>query len=252
MTSRTERPDALVTRLDAVERQPGMHGLRERTYELLRLAPGARVVDVGCGAGRAVAELDGRGARAVGVDQDVRVIELARGRWPDADLRVGGAYDLPLAGASVYGYRADKLFHELRAPQRALAEARRVLAPGGRAVLAGQDWDTVVIDSDDPALTRTLVHARADTVTAPRAARRYRGLLLDAAFEDVTAEVRTEVFTGPSALPVLTALAAAAQASGAVTREQADGWLAEQRVRADTDRLFLAVPMFLASGTAPD
>ncbi|MFR9727039.1 hypothetical protein ACL02R_27325 [Streptomyces sp. MS19] len=82
--------------------------------------------------------------------------------------------------------------------------------------------------------------------------RRHRscGLLRDAAFEDVTAEVRTEVFTGPSALPVLTALAAA-QASGAVTREQADGWPAEQRVRADTDRLFLAIPMFLASGTAP-
>ncbi|MEU8149944.1 hypothetical protein [Nonomuraea sp. NPDC048901] len=57
-------------------------------------------------------------------------------------------------------------------------------APGGRIVLIGQDWDTLVIDSDDPALTRTIVHARADQVTSPRAARSYRNLLLDAGFED--------------------------------------------------------------------
>ncbi|WP_433762573.1 hypothetical protein [Nocardia sp. CA-135398] len=52
--------------------------------------------------------------------------------------------------------------------------------PGGRIVLAGQDWDAFVIDSDTPDLTRTIVAARADTITNPRAARRYRNLLLDA------------------------------------------------------------------------
>ncbi|MFF1345685.1 methyltransferase domain-containing protein [Streptomyces sp. NPDC058322] len=37
------------------------------------------------------------------------------------------------------GYRADKVIHELAEPERALAEARRVLRPGGRIVLLGQD-----------------------------------------------------------------------------------------------------------------
>ncbi|GAA2089788.1 hypothetical protein [Actinomadura alba] len=36
---------------------------------------------------------------------------------------------------------------------RALKEARRVLRPGGRIVLLGQDRDTFVIDSADPGLT---------------------------------------------------------------------------------------------------
>jgi hypothetical protein len=41
-----------------------------------------------------------------------------------------------------------------------LAEARRVLVPGGRIVLIGQDWDTFAIDSDDqPSLVRSCTRA---------------------------------------------------------------------------------------------
>jgi SAM-dependent methyltransferase len=178
-----------------------------------------------------VAELAERGVRAVGVDPDERMIGVARERWPDADFRIADAYALPLPDASVDGYRADKVFHELAEPERALAESQRVLAPGGRIVLVGRDWDTVVIDSDDPALTRSTVHARADQVTAPRAARRYRNLLLDAGFRGATVVVHTAVFTGRAALPLLTALAEAAQASGAVTRERCVPWIGTQRTR---------------------
>ncbi|MEU6599436.1 methyltransferase domain-containing protein [Streptomyces flaveolus] len=243
--------DELIALLDAGERLPGAAELRARSYELLHAGPGTPVVDVGCGAGRAVAELAERGVRTVGVDPDERMINVARSRWPEADFRVAGAYELPLADASTAGYRADKVFHELTEPEAALTEARRVLRPGGRIVLAGQDWDTFVIDSGDPELTRTILHARADLTAGPRVARRYRNLLLDAGFDEVTVEVRTGVFTGPAMLPLLVGLAERACSVGAVTREQADGWTAEQRARGEADRLFLALPMFLAAATAP-
>ncbi len=209
------------------------------------------MVDVGCGAGRAVAELGERGVRAVGVDPNEEMVAVARSRWPGADYRLAGAYELPLSDASMDGYRADKVFHILAEPERALAEARRVLVPGGRIVLVGQDWDTIVIDSGDPALTRTIVHARADLVTEPRVARLHRNLLLDEGFRDVAIEVHTAVFTGPTMLPMLDGLAEGACSSGAITREQADGWIAEQRARAEADRLFVALPMFVAAATAP-
>ncbi|GAA1404177.1 methyltransferase domain-containing protein [Kitasatospora putterlickiae] len=251
--------DGLLARLDAADRFPGAERLRSRSYELLGAGPGRTVLDVGCGAGRAVAELAERGARAIGVDASARVIAAARRRRPGADLRVGDAAELPLPDRSVDGYRADKVFHELADPLPALAQARRLLVGGGRIVLLGQDWDTVVIDSDDPALTRALVHARADLVARPRAARRYRALLLDAGFADVAVEVRTIVLTGPAALPLLIALAATAGTAGtstartadALPRERTDRWIAEQRERAAADRLFLALPMFTASATAP-
>ncbi|GHB48859.1 hypothetical protein GCM10010377_44780 [Streptomyces viridiviolaceus] len=132
-----------------------------------------------------------------------------------------------------------------------MTEARRVLAPGGRITLVGQDWDTIVIDSDDPTLTRTIVHARADLTAGPRTARRYRSLLLDAGFDDVAVEVHTGVFTGPAMSALLAGLAEGACSTGAVTREQADSWIAEQRARGAADRLFLALPMFMAAATAP-
>ncbi|WP_406062801.1 methyltransferase domain-containing protein [Streptomyces sp. NBC_01077] len=255
MTRETEQTrrltDGLIARLDEADRLPGAEELRALSYDLLGAGPGTSVVDVGCGAGRAVAELVGREVNAVGVDPDEQMIAVARGRWPEADFRRAGAYELPLPDASMNGYRADKVFHELAVPERALAEARRVLTPGGRITLVGQDWDTLVIDSADPALTRALVHARADLTVGPRAARRYRNLLLDARFRDVTVAVHTGVFTGSAMLPLVTGLAEAACTTGVVTREQADRWIADQRARAEADRFFLAVPMFVAAATAP-
>jgi hypothetical protein len=121
-------------------------------------------------------------------------------------------------------------------PDRAVVEARRVLAGGGRAVLVGQDWDAFVIDSDDPGRTRAIVHARADRLPNPRIARRYRNLLLDHGFVDVTVEARTFVWTGPAGLPLLATIGEGA-------------WLAEQTARAHDDRLLVAAPFFLAAGT---
>ncbi|MBH5333796.1 methyltransferase domain-containing protein [Streptomyces pactum] len=242
--------EALLAVLDAADRMPGAARLRARSYELLSPVPGSTVVDVGCGAGRAVAELAGCGVRAVGVDPDPRMLAAARARWPAAEFREAGAEDLPFADGSVLGYRADKVFHVLQQPERAVAEARRVLGPGGRIVLIGQEWDTIMIDSEDAALTRAIVHARADLLGTPHTGRRYRNLLLDGGFAEVTVEVHTGVFTGPDTLPLLTRLAEPACASGAVDRDRAEGWLAEQRQRAEADRLLVAVPFFVAAASA--
>ncbi|MGH3310175.1 MAG: methyltransferase domain-containing protein [Streptomyces sp.] len=238
--------------LDRLDERPDARALRQRSYELLGMGPDMPAVDVGCGAGRAVAELSGAGANATGVDIDEGMLAAARRRHPGLDFRWAGAYDLPFADGAVRGYRADKVFHNLDEPARALAEAARVLAPGdGRVVLLGQDWDTFVIDSDDAELTRTIVHARADAVPGPRTARRYRNLLLDAEFRNVTVEAHTGISTDASMLPVLHGLAAAAVTVGAVTRHRADQWIAEQEARAGSGRLFLAVPMFVAAADAP-
>ncbi len=224
----------MLSLLDAIDDRPQARNLRERTYEGL----GDRVVDVGCGGGRAVGELAGRGVRAIGLDLDPGMIEVAAERWPAAEFHVADATALPLEDGSVTGYRADKVLHVLPEPQRAVAEARRVLAGNGRAVLVGQDWDTVVIDSDVPEAVRALVHARADRMPHPRIARRYRNLLLDNGFSDVTVEVHTVVWTDAAVLPVLANIGEGP-------------WLDEQAARARDDRMFVAIPFFLATGTRP-
>jgi len=226
---------SLLAVLDAGDAHPAAVELRARSYELLGDLTGATVVDAGCGGGRAVAELAERGAHAVGVDLDPEMIAAARKRWPAGEFHFGDAYDLPLETGSVAGYRADKVLHTLDDPARAVAEARRVLAPGGRAVLLGSDWDAIAIDSDEPATTRRLVHAKADSMPSPRVARRYRNLLLDAGFTDPVVEVHTIVFTDDTALALL----------HRITDEES--WLAEQVERARTNRILVAVPMFLVA-----
>lgn len=236
--------------LDRFDELPTARALRHRSYDLLRLRPGSTVVDVGCGTGRAVAELAERGVEPVGVDIDAEMLDLAGQRCPGADLREAGAESLPFDDGALAGYRADKVYHALPDPAAAVAEARRVLAPGGRLVLLGQDWECFAVDSSHPALTRTIVQARADTVTSPRAARGFRALLLNAGFAEVTVEAPTGVLTDPAlVLPMLTGFASNATNSGAVTEAEAGRWLADQEHRARTDRLLAAAPMFVAAAT---
>jgi hypothetical protein len=48
---------------------------------------------------------------------------------------------------------------------------------------------------------------------------------------------------------MLTGLAHAARAAGAITRDQADTWIVEQTRRVQADRVFLALPLLVAAAT---
>jgi len=102
-----------------------------------------------------------------------------------------------------------------------LAEARRVLASGGRFVLMDVENDLWIIDSDDQLLARTMVRALADTIANPWIGRSGRALLLHSGFEDVTVEFQPHTMTAPTAA-LLENIVAAALACGAVNRQLAD------------------------------
>jgi ubiquinone/menaquinone biosynthesis C-methylase UbiE len=106
------------------------------------LAPGASVVDVGCGTGTFAIALAADGAQVIGVDGDAEVLALAHAK-AGADRvqwRKGLATALPLPGASADRVVMSLLLHHLdpAGKRTALAEAIRVLAPGGRLHVA--DW----------------------------------------------------------------------------------------------------------------
>lgn len=118
-------------------RHPGGLELTERAVELARLAAGARVLDVGCGLGTTVAHLEAAyGLRATGVDCSGAAVEQGLAAWPGADLRVGRAESLPFAGPAFAAVFMECVLSTVLRRRRALEEARRVLVPGGRIVLA--------------------------------------------------------------------------------------------------------------------
>lgn len=85
----THQRAELLRWLDRIEQSPQAVALRSRSYELLPVAPGAAVIDVGCGAGRAVDELAGRGIDIAGLDASAYLVDVARSRFPGRPFRGG-------------------------------------------------------------------------------------------------------------------------------------------------------------------
>jgi ubiquinone/menaquinone biosynthesis C-methylase UbiE len=97
---------------------------------------GRRVLDVGCGTGRLAAALAERGAKVWGVEPSAEMLARAReaaGRT--VGLKQGRAEELPFKDGWFDRVVLRLVVHLLDRP-RALPELARVLAPGGRAVIA--------------------------------------------------------------------------------------------------------------------
>jgi D-aspartate ligase len=111
----------------------------------LALPSGARALEVGCGAGRTATALARRGFTVEAIDRSEEMLKVARRRGDndvgDGRLRyvradvgslpfASGAYDLVIALGVIPW---------LSAPQTALAEMSRVLAPGGSLIVSADN-----------------------------------------------------------------------------------------------------------------
>jgi ArsR family transcriptional regulator len=109
-----------------VERAIG-RALGRRGFETL--------VDIGTGTGRMIELFGPRAAEAIGIDRSSEMLRLARVKLESAgvrsSLRQGDMYALPLADCSADCVIIHQVLHYAHAPADAIAEAARVLAPGG-------------------------------------------------------------------------------------------------------------------------
>jgi ArsR family transcriptional regulator len=111
---------------------------------LMGLLSGSRVgdlLDVGTGTGRILELLAPQAEHAIGLDQSREMLAVARANLDKAglrncELRQGDMYQLPLPPRSVDVVTFHQVLHFGETPAAAIAEAARVLRPGGRLLVA--------------------------------------------------------------------------------------------------------------------
>jgi len=109
---------------------------------LAELGPGPfrLLVDLGTGTGRILELFRDRYERGLGLDVNQAMLayarsNLARSRIANAQLRHGDIYNLTLADGTADAVVMHQVLHFLSDPSRAIAEAARVLSPGGRLLI---------------------------------------------------------------------------------------------------------------------
>ncbi len=102
--------------------------------------PCEALVDLGTGSGRMLTLLGGKARSAIGLDLSQHMLNIARAKAFDAgiataDFRHGDIYDTRLPPASADLVVVHQVLHFLSDPAHAIAEAARLLRPGGRLLI---------------------------------------------------------------------------------------------------------------------
>lgn len=184
---------------------------RDAAFLLPFIEPGLTLLDCGCGPGQitvglAKALLPGR---VTGIDLDATVLDQARRRARDAgqanvEFREASVFDLPFPDESFNVVYCHALLCHLPAPQGALAEAWRVLKPGGLVAVSEPDISGFQIASDDPACRRMLDYLAAGTGASggdPKLGRRLRSLLHSVGFSPTVGSMCVHSHGDPESAP---------------------------------------------------
>lgn len=104
-------------------------------------APIGQLIDIGTGTGRMLELFAGRAGQALGIDRSSEMLRLARAKLSErglanTELRQADLYALPLSDDAADVAIVHHVLHFAQQPGAAIAEAARVLKPGGRLLIA--------------------------------------------------------------------------------------------------------------------
>jgi SAM-dependent methyltransferase len=131
------------------------------------------IVDFACGTGIVTVRLAGPatatgpgGRRVVGIDRSAGMAAVAGRRLPGR-ISIGDATRIPLASGSADAVTIIWLLHLLgqQDSERVIAEAARVLRPGGAVITTVDKNDAAYLTGDD--IARVIWPVRAEVATAP-------------------------------------------------------------------------------------
>ncbi|RAG86839.1 ubiquinone/menaquinone biosynthesis protein [Streptacidiphilus pinicola] len=218
----------------------GLHAPKGTLRAGLGVRPGGRVLDLGCGTGHELAQLQADGFHAVGVDLSAELLRAGRERL-HADghpvrLAVADGGRLPFADASFDGCRIERVLQHVPDPAAVLREVRRVLRPGGAVAVLEPDWASFAIAATDRDTARAVADAVGADIAHRDVGRHLRRLLVDAGLTEVRVEVELVAYGWLEELANVVDLRRAASravADGTLDRARAEAFLTEQQLLSD-------------------
>jgi ubiquinone/menaquinone biosynthesis C-methylase UbiE len=225
---------------------PRQQAMRRVFLSSIDFPEGARVLDVGCGTGvltRMLAQRPGV-AEVVGVDRGKALVERARERSAELSnvtYREGDGESLPFDDATFDIITFDSVLSHMTEPERALAEAFRVLASRGHLAVFDGDYatTTVAIGEHDP--LQTCVEAMMSHSLQDRwLVRRLPALVRRRGFEvtDFQSHGFVDVFDAAYMLTIVDRGADMLVADGRIDAALAAGMKAEARRRVKAHSFF--------------
>ena len=247
--------------LERMYASPQVVAQRAKFREVLAARPGETGLDVGCGLAHLALELArdvAPGGRIIALDNSEHMVGGAAARVAAAGLagevsvRRGDATALDLPEASVDFVAAAQVFSYVEEVDRAVAEAARVLRPGGRLAVLETDWDLCTYESADPPLTRRILDARARHFAHPHLPRQLHRLMRGAGLTLSRCEAVPLIETrydaesfGASMLSV----ARAAALKGGIDAAAVEHWVSDIQSRSADGEYFFAAFRFVFVAT---
>ena len=249
-------PGALVRFLETVSTRY-FRALNERSFELLRVAPGAAVLEAGCGTGKdavALSALVGSEGRVVGIDSSqvmlAEAVERATSAGSPVEFCLGDVQRLAFEDATFDAVRSSRLLCHVDEPRRAVSEMIRVLRPGGYIVAIEPDHDTLVIASPERDCTRKIVHAFGDGFRHGWTGRWLPVWCRELGLSEIQIEPHTIQMDYEFLMDAigLHKKVDQLQQAGSITAAEASTWMTFQKRAAETGSFFSAITVFMVAG----
>jgi SAM-dependent methyltransferase len=257
----------LIATMDATARWEATCELRAWERRQLRLGPGQRLLDVGCGLGDAALALAadlGATGEVVGIDASAAMLVVARQRASTAAcpvrFSVGDALALDETSASFDAVRSERTLQWLAHPEAAIAEMARVVRPGGRIALIDSDWSTLRLDVGDDAVAAVVHEAmRVERGRPSHVGGRLGALVRSAGLGDVVETSATHIWAqwdpddapAPAGCFSMRSLADDLVSASQLDRAEADRFVATIHEAARRGRFSMALTMFGVVASAP-
>jgi ubiquinone/menaquinone biosynthesis C-methylase UbiE len=242
--------DAVAARLEARGKHPRFIAMMLEYLDAMGIDSAASVLDLGCGTGvasRAIAHRTGFAGRVTGIDRSPYLTAAAKRFAADEgvagriDFRTGDSQSLKLPDAAFDAVVAHTLISHVEDPRAVMREITRIVKPGGRIGIFDGDYASLTYGTHDLAQGKAtddlIVNA---LVTNPRVMREMpqllqdAGLVLEAAFAHVVADIGRADFFAPGLQSLLRVL----PRSGAMSESEAQAWVNAMLKRSEQGTYF--------------